>query len=59
MNDPLRIDHVVADTQIEPQPEAAVQPAPLFDKPLRGVNVVELGTLVAGCLLYTSDAADE
>ncbi|MBK8335391.1 MAG: CoA transferase [Sterolibacteriaceae bacterium] len=48
MNDPLRIDHVAPDTQIEPQPEAAAQPAPLFDKPLRGVSVVELGTLIAG-----------
>ena len=48
MNDPLRVDHVLPDTQIEPQPEAAEQPAPLFDKPLRGVKVVEFGTLIAG-----------
>jgi formyl-CoA transferase len=49
MNDPLRIEHVApAATQIEPQPEGAAQPAPLFDKPLRGVQVVELGTLIAG-----------
>ena len=48
MNDPLRIDHLPPDTQIEPQPEALAQPAPLFDKPLRDVNVIELGTLIAG-----------
>lgn len=48
MNDPLHIGQVVRDTQVEQQAAETILPAPLFDKPLRGVQVIELGTLIAG-----------
>lgn len=52
MNDPLHhADQLKPEVQVEPEPELEAQAAGQLaepDKPLRGITVIELGTLIAG-----------